>query len=442
MLNLFILILLNLFKYKGLQGQKMVGLQVALKKLYGNNIQVLQYQTTRYQNLITQFKKKFSLENGYFFSTPGRAEIGGNHTDHNNGCVLAGAVNFDSIAVALPSEDQVITIYSDGYAKPFVVDLKNKKPVEKEKHTTNALIRGIAVRFLELGYNAAGFKAVISSDVFPGSGLSSSASIEVLIATIFNTLFNQGIISPDKLAIIGQYAENVFFGKPCGLMDQTACAFGGIISIDFEKPNAPVIEQINFDLEKYNYALVVVNTGGDHADLTEDYAAIPREMKAVAKVLGKKIARELTRQEIIENIKEIRKRASDRAVLRALHFVEENKRALQQIEELKNKNFNAFLKLINDSGISSYCYLQNVFSIQRIKDQSVALGLELSSNFINRIGEGACRIHGGGFAGTILAFLPKSKIKDYTMLMESVFGHQSVTILNFRFYGSVCLSDV
>jgi len=420
----------------------MVGLQVALKKLYGSNIQDLQYQTIRYQKLISQFKKKFNLEKGYFFSTPGRAEIGGNHTDHNNGCVLAGAVNFDSIAVALPTEDQIITIYSDSYSEAFVVDLKNKKPIVGEKHTTNALIRGIAVRFLELGYNASGFKAIISSDVLPGSGLSSSASIEVLIATIFNTLFNQGIISPEKLALIGQYAENVFFGKPCGLMDQTACAFGGIISIDFKNPAVPVIEQINFNLEKYNYGLIVVNTGGDHADLTDDYAAIPEEMKAVAKALGKKTARELSRAEIIGNMNELRKKTSDRAVLRALHFVEENARARNQIEELKKKDFTSFLKLVNDSGISSYCYLQNVFSIQRIKDQSVALALELSSNFINNLGEGACRIHGGGFAGTILAFLPMAQVKTYTKLMESVFGDNSVVALNFRFYGSVCLSDL
>ena len=420
----------------------MVGLQVALKKLYGSNIQILQYQTARYQKLMNEFKKKFKLENGYFFSTPGRAEIGGNHTDHNNGCVLAGAVNFDSIAVALPTDNDIITVYSDGYEKGFVVDLKTKKPVENEKYTTNALIRGIAVRFLELGYNASGFNAVISSDVLPGSGLSSSASVEVLIATIFNTLFNQGIIAPDQLAIIGQYAENKFFGKPCGLMDQTACAFGGIISIDFEDPAAPVIEQVNFDLGKYNYGLVVVNTGGDHADLTGDYAAIPKEMKEVARVLGKKIARELSRDEIIKNIRKLREKTTDRAVLRALHFVEENKRAQIQIEKLKEKDFKSFLKLINESGISSYCYLQNVFSIKRTKDQSVALALELSSNFINTIGEGACRIHGGGFAGTILAFLPLTQIQAYSKLMESVFGEKSVVSLNFRFYGSVCLSDV
>lgn len=420
----------------------MVGLQIALKKLYGNNIQDLKYQTERYQLLMAQFKKKFNMENGYFFSTPGRAEIGGNHTDHNNGCVLAGAVNFDSIAVALPSDNQVVTLYSDGYKEPFVVDLNVKTPVASEKYTTNALIRGIAVRFLDLGYSVSGFNAVISSDVLPGSGLSSSASVEVLIATIFSTLFNQGILSPDKLAMIGQYAENEFFGKPCGLMDQTACAFGGIISIDFKKLAAPVIEQVDFDLQKENYALIVVNTGGDHADLTEDYAAIPKEMKAVAKTLGKKTARDLSRQEILNNITELRKMTSDRAVLRALHFVEENARAVRQIDELKKNNFKKFLKLVNDSGLSSYCYLQNVFSIKRVKDQSVALGLELTAHFINTIGEGACRIHGGGFAGTILAFLPKSQINPYKELMESVFGVDSVVALNFRFYGSLCLSDL
>jgi len=244
------------------------------------------------------------------------------------------------------------------------------------------------------------------------------------------------------LALIGQFAENEFFGKPCGLMDQMACASGGVISIDFKDPKKPAVEQINFDLNKENYCLVVVKSGGDHADLTDDYAAIPAEMKAVAKVLGKNTARDISRTDIIENTEKIRKKTGDRAILRALHFVEENKRVQLQRDELKNNNFESFLDLVNASGISSYCFLQNVFSHKNIKDQSLALALEISSNFIKNIGEGACRIHGGGFAGTILAFLPKSKIDAYKKLLESVFGKNSVVILNFRFYGAVCVNNL
>jgi len=420
----------------------MASIQPALRKLYGNDVKVLKYQTDRYHRLINLYREKFNQENGIFFSAPGRTEIGGNHTDHNHGCVLAAAVNLDSIAIVGINNDNKVILYSEGYEKPFQVDLNTKKPVKKEKYSTSALIRGIASRLEELGYLSGGFNAIITSDVLPGSGLSSSAAIEVLIATIFNNLYNQGIVPPDKIAMIGQYAENVFFGKPCGLMDQTACAYGGVISIDFKEPINPEIEQIDFNLDKEGYSLLVVNSGGDHSDLAEDYASIPREMKSVAKTLGKEVARDLTRNEIIENIEKIRKKSGDRAVLRALHFVEENARAQLQKEKLKKNKFDEFLYLINESGISSYCYLQNVFSLQKQKDQSVALALEFTSNYIKTIGEGACRIHGGGFAGTILAFLPKSHLKNYISLMESIFGKKCVLALNFRFYGSVCLSDL
>lgn len=414
----------------------------ALKKLYGDDSVVLDYQSQRYQRLVKTFKEKFGVADSQFFSAPGRTEIGGNHTDHNNGCVLAAAVNLDSIGIASASGDLTVTLFSEGYDNPFSLDLNNLSPVVNEKETTSALIRGIAAGFQNHGYVVNGFNAVISSDVLQGSGLSSSASIEILVGTIFSNLFNDANVSPKELALIGQYAENEFFGKPCGLMDQMACAVGGVISIDFKDPLEPMVEQLTFDLNKQDYCLVVVDSGSNHADLTDDYAAIPAEMKSVAKILDRTVIREISREDIISNIDKIRKATGDRAVLRALHFVEENERAQSQRDELKNNNFENFLNLINESGISSYCYLQNVFSLKNVKDQGVALALEISSNFIKNLGEGACRVHGGGFAGTILAFLPKSQINAYTRLMESVFGNNCVVVMNFRIFGGVCVNDL
>lgn len=416
-------------------------MEQALLKLYGEDLDVQRYQIQRYQNITKLFHEKFNQDGGIFFSAPGRTEIGGNHTDHNHGCVLAAAISLDSIALAKTNNNNKVVIYSQGYEQPFEVDLRLKNPVIQEKNTTHALIRGIAAKLEMDGYKTGGFNAVMASDVLPGSGLSSSAAIEVLITSIFNSLYNQSLISSDHMALIGQYAENVFFGKPCGLMDQTASAYGGVVFIDFKDPQLPVVEQIDFNLDKEDYSLLVVNSGGDHSDLTEDYASIPREMKRVAEVLGKKVARDLTRSIIIENIAMLREKTSDRAVLRALHFVEENLRAQLQREKLKTNQFKEFLDLINDSGLSSYCYLQNVFSPKNQHDQSIAIALEMTTDYIKNIGEGACRVHGGGFAGTILAFLPKSKIKGYISLMGSIFGNKCISILNFRKYGAVCLSE-
>jgi len=420
----------------------MTNIKQSLQKLYGENAELFDYQNHRYQKLKKAYIEKFGEAETLFYSAPGRTEIGGNHTDHNNGCVLAAAINLDSIAVAAESGNSYVTLYSEGYDNPFFVDLKNLSIVEKEKGTTTALLRGIAKGLQNYGYSISGFNAVISSDVFPGSGLSSSASIEILLGTIFNSLFNNDEVSPKELALVGQFAENEFFGKPCGLMDQMACAVGGVVSIDFADPQNPDVEQLTFDLNKEEYCLVVVNSGGNHADLTGDYAAIPAEMKLVARVLGRSTARDISRQDIIANIQKIRNETGDRAILRTLHFVEENIRAQLQKNALKNNNFANFLKLINESGISSFCFLQNVFSFKNVKDQSLALALELSSNFIKKIGEGACRIHGGGFAGTILAFLPKSQMNPYSTLMESVFGNKCVVVLNFRLYGGVCVSNL
>jgi galactokinase len=413
-----------------------------LKELYGENEIELQRQRDRYQNLLDQHKQIFKTENVKIISTPGRTEIGGNHTDHNHGKVLAGSINLDSIAVTSISDTNLVTLYSEGYDKPFVVNLNNLLFVPNEKGTTSALIRGIAARIVEMGYKIGGFNAMVSSDVLPGSGLSSSASIEVLIGTIFNSLFNENKIPAEDLAKTGQYAENLFFGKPCGLMDQMACAMGGIISIDFKNPQEPIMEKIEYDLEKQGFGLVVVNTKGNHEDLTDDYAAIPNEMKAVASKFGKEVCRDVKIEELLPQINAIRARLGDRAVLRALHFLQENERVSKQVQALKENDFKAFLSLVRESGDSSFKWLQNIFAVSKVHEQGVSLGLALSELYIKQIGEGASRVHGGGFAGTIQVFLPKDKIEGYRKIIEPVFGEDSIYILNIRKHGTIDISSL
>jgi galactokinase len=275
-----------------------------------------------------------------------------------------------------------------------------------------------------------------------GSGLSSSASIEVLIGTIFNHFYNDGKVSSEEIAIIGQYAENNYFGKPCGLMDQVACATGGIVEIDFFNPQKPIIKKINFDFLSTGYKLIVVDTEVNHADLTEDYSAIPLEMKQVAKYFNKEYCSELSIEELLSEIKSLRKKVSDRAILRSIHFLEENKRVDKQVEALNKNNFNDFLKLVNESGNSSYKYLQNIYSPNNIEEQGVSLALALSDIFIKENGKGACRVHGGGFAGTIQAFLPEELINDYKTFITKVFKEDSVKVLSIRHYGAVCLTNI
>ncbi|MBI9070197.1 MAG: hypothetical protein JEY94_01280 [Melioribacteraceae bacterium] len=407
-----------------------------LIKLYGNNAGVLEYQNNRIKKLEQIYKEHFGFNNLSFFSTPGRTELGGNHTDHNNGRVLASSINLDSLAAAVKNDSQIVRIISEGFEEMFEVDLRNLQVVEEEKESTNSLIRGMAARFADLGLNIGGFNAVITSDVLRGSGLSSSASIEVLIGTIFNYLFNDGKIAAEEIAKAGQFAENKFFGKPCGLMDQMACACGGIIAIDFKDNNIPIIEKIEFDFEKQNYNLIVVDTGGGHADLTDDYAAIPKEMKETAELLDANLMREVELDSLLKGIPELRKKVGDRAVLRSLHFLEENLRVSKQSEALLKNDFKTFLELIKDSGNSSYKYLQNIFTTKNTSEQPVSLALAITELFINGIGEGACRVHGGGFAGTILVFLPEDKVKEYKEFVQPVFGDNSVTVLSIRQTGT------
>ncbi len=405
-------------------------------EIYGTQEESLQKQKSRYKNLARNFKKIFDSSPTHFFSAPGRTEISGNHTDHNHGQVLAAAVNLDAIAAVRENGGKLIRVYSEGYPEPFEVNRNELPAREAEKGTSTALIRGIAARFVQLGYKVDGFDALITSEVLPGSGLSSSAAIEVLLGTIFNHLFNDGEIGPEQIAAIGQFAENHYFGKPSGLMDQMASAVGGMMKIDFANPEKPAIKKIPLDLAKLGYRLLIVNTGGSHANLTPHYAAIPQEMKAVAGFFGKDVLREISRGDVLSHLFELRRSVGDRAVLRALHFFEENERVMRQMKALESGDFRLFLEEVRASGNSSWKWLQNVTTPDDPHEQGMALALALTENFIRDFGEGACRVHGGGFAGTIQAFLPAAAVSSYKKMAENVFGEGSVYDLSIRRVGA------
>jgi galactokinase len=386
-----------------------------------------------------------------FFTAPGRTELGGNHTDHNQGKVLAASIQLDQAAAATPRNDGIVVFRSTGYPDA-VVDLQDRPasgsfdPVPGEKGTTEALIRGIAAEFERRGTRVRGFTANASSAVLPGSGLSSSAALEVLIGRIFDNFYGEGKRSALELAQIGQKAENVFFGKPSGLMDQAACAFGGAVAIDFQDIDAPQVTNIAFDPASAGYALCVVDTKGSHADLTDDYAGIPQEMKAVARFFGKTVLRELDWETVLSRAGEIRKALGDRALLRSLHFFYENQRVEAMLNILEKTNsevdprekqgsLGRFLALVNESGNSSWELLQNVFAPGKPKEQGIALALALTRDFITE--NGACRVHGGGFAGTIQAYIPLHSVPAYRDKMEAVFGPGVVTELRIRPVGAV-----
>ncbi|MFC2155723.1 galactokinase [Acidobacteriota bacterium] len=403
--------------------------------VYGSDERIIREQVDRYQNLLNEFKKKFAgIDDSdiRLFSTPGRTEISGNHTDHNHGRVIAAAVNLDAIAAVVKIPTDNIIVYSKGYEQGFEVNLNELNPLIEEQGATNALIRGIAARFRELGYQIGGFHAYIFCDVLPGSGLSSSAVIEVLIADILNTLYNERQISEETLAIIGQYAENHYFNKPCGLMDQLTCVKGGIVTIDFKNPQEPMVKKVSFDFDLEDFSILVVNTGGSHADLTDDYAAIPREMRSVAEVLGKKVCREIDYKDVMRNPGKLRTSVGDRAILRALHFISENRRVKLQVDALQNNDFELFLSYVRESGNSSLRWLQNCSTAKDTADQGITLALALTEKYIEETGRGACRVHGGGFAGTIQVFLPNQALRDYIRMIEPVFGKDCVSVLTIR----------
>jgi galactokinase len=406
----------------------------AFRDLYGSDIAEHAKQARRYKNLIHQYLDAFGAGDIGLFNAPGRTEVGGNHTDHNNGRVLAGAVNLDNIAVAAKNDSGVIRIESIGYPG-FEIDLAVKGPLEPEKFTSAAIVRGICAGMKKEGYLAGGFNAVIDGGVPKGSGLSSSAAFEVLIGTIINHLFNEGKIGPVKIAQIGQYAENVFFGKPCGLMDQTASSVGGLVAIDFEDPGNPLITRVHFDFAPTGYSLVITDTGGHHADLNEEYASLPREMKLVAQILGKEVLRQVKLDEILSMLPGIRDKAGDRALLRAYHFQGENKRVVEQVEALERDDFRTFLNLVVESGQSSWMFNQNIYPVSNVREQGVSLGLALSEMVLK--GKGAWRVHGGGFAGTIQAFVPADLLEEYVGTLEHAFGPGSCHKLSIRPLGAV-----
>ena len=359
------------------------------------------------------------MDKVYHFSAPGRTEIGGNHTDHQHGCVIAAAVDMTTTAEVTLNGTNVIRVDSEGY-RPVEIDLGDLNAKESERNTTAALIHGVAAEFAQRGYKLAGFDAKVKSTVLPGSGLSSSAAFEVLIGRILNGLFADNVISDIEIAQIGQYAENVYYGKPSGLMDQMASSVGGLVFIDFNDPKTPIVEKVDYDFAHSGYTLCTIDSGADHADLTDEYAAMPIEMKKVAKFFGKEVLREVDEQEFYAKIAEIRKATGDRAVLRGIHFFNENRRVQMQVRALHNDNFDAFLNYVNESGRASWVLLQNVIPCGYAEHQDMAITLALCTKLLQ--GRGAVRIHGGGFAGTALAFVPNDKFERFKTGVEAVLG--------------------
>lgn len=391
-------------------------------------------QKARYAEIREGFIQEFGSDDEIeYFSAPGRTEIGGNHTDHNHGHVLAAAVNLDIVAAARKRDGGKIYLKSAEYPNMDIIDITELTKKEEEVDRSASLLRGICARCKELGYRIGGFEAYTKTRVLKGSGLSSSAAFEVVLVTMLSHLYNDGGIDPVTAAIISQFAENVYFGKPSGLMDQMASSVGGVIAIDFADTKKPEIQGINFDLKGYGHALCIVDTGGNHADLTPEYAAIPVEMKAVAGYLGREYLRGVDQNEFMKVIPELRKRFGDRAVLRSLHFFDDDRIAAEEAYALKRGDFDTFKDLVNRSGLSSETRLQNVFATVNPKEQGLSLALALTKRFLGD--KGACRVHGGGFAGTIQAFVPFEMLDAYQQEMEAVFGKGSFYRLSIRAAG-------
>ena len=392
-------------------------------------------QPVRYANAVSEFNKTFEgIEPAAVFSAPGRTEIGGNHTDHQHGEVLAASINKDAIAVVSPRDDNMVNVLAEGFGMTNI-DLNDLSLREDEKGSTPALIRGVLAGLKDNGFILGGFDAYITSDVLIGAGLSSSAAFETLIGTIVSGLYNGMKIDPVTIAKIGQFAENKYFGKPCGLMDQMACSVGNLVHIDFNDTDNPIVDKVDFDFSKTDYVLCITDTKGSHADLTNEYAAVPLEMKKIASLLGYDVLRPVSFEDIIDNIDMLRDKAGDRAVLRAIHFVNETLRAEDEAEALKSGDLKEFLNLVKQSGDSSFKYLQNVYTNNDVTVQNVSLALAISDTVLNP--DEVSRVHGGGFAGTIQAFVKKGNAKRYKKYMDKVFGDGSCEILAIRKYGGI-----
>ena len=397
------------------------------------------YQRERYIEAVDAFVETYGDSDGLrLFSVPGRSEISGNHTDHNYGKVLAASINLDIIAVARKTDSGVVNIKSKGF-EPDSVKISEIKVDPNDFFASFAVIEGMCEGLESAGYRIGGFDAYTTSDVLKGSGLSSSAAFEVMVGNIMRTLYENDV-DDVTIAKLSQYAENKYFGKPCGLMDQTACAVGGFISIDFADPKNPIVGKPAFDLSALGYSLCIVNTGGNHADLNADYASVPSEMNAVAAYFGKEVLREVSLDEIIAAIPALREKTGDRAIMRAIHFVNENARVTEQAKALENGDLSAFFDGVRASGNSSFKFLQNVYTVKNVEEQGLSLALAVTEEFLAKLdAPSACRVHGGGFAGTIQAFMPESATADYARLMDGVFGEGATYILRIRNKGAVCV---
>ena len=396
-------------------------------------------QRERYAKAVDEFEKLYGDGDISLFSVGGRSEISGNHTDHNHGRVIAASVNLDILAAAKKTDDGVIRIKSEGFPEDVVAPEAANAPDESKFFTSAAIIAGMERAFLDAGYQVGGFDAYTTSNVLKGSGISSSAAFEVMVGNILNYLYNDGKVSNVEIAKMSQFAENKFFGKPCGLMDQTACAVGGFITIDFADPTSPVIEKMDFDLTSAGYALCIVNTGGNHADLNEDYASVPAEMKAVAAKLGVPVLRDTCKcaldQLLSENGAAVREELGDRAIMRAYHFFAENERVGKQVDALRAGDVEGFKAGVTASGNSSFKFLQNVYTTKNVSEQGLSLALCMTEEFLKGTA-GVCRVHGGGFAGTIQAFVPVELTEKYAEKINSVFGQGACHILSVRKNGA------
>ena len=396
-------------------------------------------QRDRYAAAIDAFASLYGVDReAALYSVAGRSELSGNHTDHNHGCVIAASIDLDIIAVASPNGEDMIRVKSEGFHEE-VIDINYfTSPRENPEGHSDELIAGMVAGFRQNGYAVGGFDAYTTSSVLKGSGISSSAAFEDMIGNILNHIYNEGAIDNVEIAKIAQYAENVFFGKPCGLMDQVACAVGGIVAIDFADPKAPIINKLDVDISGAGYNLCITNTGGNHADLTEDYASVPAEMKSIAAYFGKSFLRDLTEENIVASMPLLRAQYSDRAILRALHFFAENRRVAEQTEALAKGDLDAFFANVIASGRSSYCYLQNVYTTKNVEEQGLSLALCLSERLLSGK-KAAWRVHGGGFAGTIQAFVPTADVAAYREAMDAAFGAGACMVLRIRPVGAIQL---
>ena len=395
----------------------------------------------RYEDLVGKFVKEFGEKDLYLFSSPGRTEISGNHTDHNHGKVLAGSINLDCVGVAAVNDTNFVNIVSETFNQSFTIDLNHLEPSDRMAGTVD-LVKGLLKGFEKSGYEVGGFDAYVTSNVISAAGVSSSASFEMLLCSMLNTFFNAGKMDTVAYAHIGKYSENHYWNKASGLLDQMACAVGGLITIDFLEPQAPVVEKIDFDFASQNHSLIIVNTGKGHADLSADYSSVPNEMKKVAQFFGKEVCAEIKEQDVIDHLAELRAYAGDRSVLRALHFFEENKRVAAEVKALKENRFGDFLDEITSSGNSSWKWLQNCYTNSNVQEQGISIALALTEMFIAEKKRGACRIHGGGFAGVIMAMLPNDLVDEYVAYIEKAMGEGSAYRMSIRPYGAICVNQM